>query len=213
LGDSVDPLSQRVSLDGKPLQPPRTQPLTLVLNKPRGVVTTMRDPQSRVHVADFLPRRPRMFPVGRLDAQTSGVLVCTSDGALAQLLTHPRYGVTKLYRAEVSGTVTAQAASALNARVVRQTGAQRCVLEIELHEGKNRQVRRMCARQGLRVEMLQRVRFGPVALGSLAPGRTRPLSAREHLALQRLRAQALQEIEKAARTGSAMHRQAQRPPR
>lgn len=172
-----------------------------VLHKPTGVMTTMRDPRGRRTVAQLLPSGPRIVPVGRLDFDTSGVLLLTDDGDLANRLLHPRFGVEKTYRAVISGRLSADDVRRLNAgvalddspaagaklRVISRRGDS-SVVDITIHEGRNRQVRRMFEALGHRVLELSRLRFGPIALGELAPGRVRPLSERERAALERHRA-------------------------
>jgi 23S rRNA pseudouridine2605 synthase len=170
----------------------------LVLHKPAAVVTTMHDPQGRRTIANLLPKEgPRIVPVGRLDYDTSGVLLLTNDGDLTHVLTHPRYGVEKTYRAFIRGRLAPSAVRALLSGVqledgltapakVRVVAARRdgSIIDISLHEGRNRQVRRMFAAVGHTVQALVRMRFGPISLGELAPGATRELTARETSALR-----------------------------
>lgn len=186
LGMQIDPSAQRVTVRGRRVMPPPDEHVTLVLNKPKGVVTTMSDERGRKAVAALLPKGRRVFPVGRLDAQTSGVLLCTSDGELARILMHPSFGVEKRYRVRAEGSDGPVA------------------FEITLREGKNRQIRRMCAQRGLRVLALTRVSFGPIELRSLKEGATRPLTSSEKSALERIRDSALK--------GRLRHEQKQKPP-
>ncbi len=198
LGTIVQP-GDVVDVSGTPIQP-QLELRYLVLNKPVGVVTTMRDPQGRRTIADLLPRGPRLLPVGRLDYDTSGVLLLTNDGELANRLMHPRFGVEKTYRATIAGRLDAAAVRALaggvaldegktGAAKIRMVASRRdhCVIDITIHEGRNRQVRRMFETLGHAVLTLTRLRFGPLALGGLAAGRTRPLTEKERGALERLR--------------------------
>ena len=195
LGARVDPERARVTLDGVPVVV-ATGLVHYLLNKPAGVVTTASDPQGRPTVLDLVPDEPRVFPVGRLDRDTEGLLVLTNDGELANLLTHPRHGVEKEYLAEVEG-VPARAAlrrlregvelddgptAPARVRLVQQGGGG-AALAIVVHEGRNRQVRRMCDAIGHPVRRLVRTRIGPVADRRLAPGEWRPLRAREVRAL------------------------------
>jgi pseudouridine synthase len=176
----------------------------LMLHKPLGVVTTMRDPQRRRTVADVLRRAgvaPGVVPVGRLDYDTAGVLLLTDDGPLAHVLTHPRFGVPKTYRATVRGRLAPAAMAALHEGVRLADGraepaqlrviASRhdtSVVDVTVHEGRNRQVRRMFDAVGHPVLELVRMRFGPVSLGDLPPGEIRPLTERELAALRALEA-------------------------
>jgi pseudouridine synthase len=169
------------------------------LHKPAGVVTTMRDPQGRTDIRGFLPEDgPRVFPVGRLDRDSEGLLLLTNDGDLANALTHPRYGVEKEYLAEVEGTPTSRhvaqlkrgreledgPARAKEARVAARAG-DRGAIRVVMTEGRKREVRRLLAAVGLPVTRLVRVRVGPVRLGRLAPGEIRELTDEELLALRR----------------------------
>lgn len=177
-----------VALDGRPLQP-RADRAVYALNKPAGVVSTARDTHGRPTVVSLVRATRRLYPVGRLDADSTGLILLTDDGELAHRLTHPSFEVPKTYRARVAGGPVRDAAiRALRAGVelddgptaparVRRVAPD--VLEITIHEGRKRQVRRMCEAVGHRVRELQRVRFGALALGDLAPGRYRRLSAAE----------------------------------
>ncbi|HET9342711.1 MAG TPA: pseudouridine synthase [Candidatus Eremiobacteraceae bacterium] len=187
LGETIDPTTQRVTVNGRNIARQAARLDTLVLNKPRGVVTTMHDERGRASIAQLLPGSPRYFPVGRLDADSTGVLLCTTDGELARVLTHPSFGVEKVYRVRASGTLTGQSKSALGARDIRANADGTHSFSMTLREGRNRQVRRMCANRGLRVIDLERIRFGPVLLGGLKPGATRMPTKTENVALERLR--------------------------
>jgi len=184
----------RVEVDRAPVgAEPR---VAFLLHKPPGVLSTAHDPQGRRTVVDLVPARGlRLYPVGRLDADSSGLILLTNDGELANRLTHPSFEVPKTYRARVAaGPVGERALRSLRqgvrledgltapARVRRVRGD---LLELTIHEGRNRQVRRMCEAVGHRVLELQRVRFGPLALGDLGPGAHRRLGEAE---LARLRA-------------------------
>ena len=191
LGDLVDPVRQRVTLNGRPVRAGRAEDhITLVLNKPLHVITSMHDEHGRKTVADYLPAQRRLFPVGRLDAETTGVLLCTTDGELSRFLTHPSSGVLKEYEVSARGTMDRETIAALQARDIRQQRDGSVKFSIFLSEGKNRQVRRMCAKRGLKILALRRTAFGPVHLQNLGPGVLRPLSDRERRELEQLRANA-----------------------
>jgi pseudouridine synthase len=180
-----------VELDGKRLAKQRLA--YVLLHKPRGVVTTASDPQGRRTVVDLVDHPARVVPVGRLDVDTTGALLLTNDGELAHRLAHPRYGVEKEYFAEVEGEPSDETLRRLAAGIelddgptaparVRRAGASRVVLT--LHEGRNRQVRRMLEAVGHPVRRLHRSRYAGIGLGDLAPGRWRELTADEVRALR-----------------------------
>ncbi|MFO7589288.1 MAG: pseudouridine synthase [Acidimicrobiia bacterium] len=195
MGDRVDPLHDHLTVDDVPVVT-RPDLVYYLLQKPVGYVTTASDPQGRNTVVELVPPDPRVFPVGRLDRDTEGLLILTNDGDLAQLLTHPRHGVEKTYLAEVTGAVTPAVLRSLRegidlddgptaparARVRQETGG-RSALELAIHEGRKRQVRRMCKAMGLRVERLVRTKIGPVRDLSLATGDWRHLEPGEVRAL------------------------------
>lgn len=191
--------ADRVEVEGRVVRPAR-EFTYLVMNKPTGVVTTMRDPQGRRTVADLVPGGARVVPVGRLDYDTDGVLLFTDDGELAHYLLHPQFGVEKTYRAAIAGRLSpldvhrlqhgvrlddCRAAGA-KVRVVA-AGRDRSVVDVTIHEGRNRQVRRMFEAVGHPVLALTRTRFGPLRLGRLAVGKVRLLTSRERAALDRYR--------------------------
>ncbi|MFO1538145.1 MAG: pseudouridine synthase [Actinomycetota bacterium] len=198
LGDRVDPTAAALAVDGVPV-PTAPGLVHYLCNKPAGVVTTASDPQGRRTVLDLVPAEPRVFPVGRLDYETEGLLLLTNDGELAQRLTHPRFGVEKTYLAEVVGVPTPAAIRRLRegvtlddgptapARVVLvQAGTgphATSALEVTIHEGRNRQVRRMCDEVGHPVRRLVRTRIGPVRETRLEPGAWRVLIPAEVRAL------------------------------
>jgi len=181
----------RVEVDGRPV---RLQRLAyLLLNKPAGTVTTVRDPQRRPTVVALVPAEPRVVPVGRLDADTTGALLLTNDGPLAHRLAHPRYGVEKVYEADVQGEPDDAALERLAAGIeledgttaparARRLGPAR--IELALHEGRNRQVKRMLDAVGHPVLRLHRSAYAGLTIGGLAPGAFREL---EPLEVERLR--------------------------
>ena len=192
LGQRIDPATARVELDGA-LVPVAPDLVYYLLNKPDGVITTADDPQGRPTVMTLVPAEPRVFAVGRLDRHTEGLLIRTNDGALAQVLTHPSHGVAKEYVAEVEGGTPAPGVlRALRQGVDLDDGPTAPaevgvlapgVLRLVIHEGRNRQVRRMCEAVGHPVRRLVRTRIGPVRDTQLAPGRWRHLGADEVRAL------------------------------
>jgi 23S rRNA pseudouridine2605 synthase len=175
-----------VRVDGRPVAVQATT--VVLLHKPAGVVTTVRDPQGRPTVLDFVPAGVRLFPVGRLDRETTGALLLTNDGDLADRLMHPRHGVRKTYVARVEGDPQPEALARLRRGVqlddgatapadVRRVGPGR--VEVTIHEGRNRQVRRMLAAVGHPVRALHRSRYAGLELGSLRPGEWRTLDDSE----------------------------------
>jgi 23S rRNA pseudouridine2605 synthase len=203
LGSKADPERDDIRVDGERLRL-KVEKLYLLLNKPRGYVTTLSDPQGRPTVADLLRGLPRLFPVGRLDYDTEGLLVLTNDGEFAQLLGHPRFGVPRTYRATVKGVpsparlarlergVKIDAGRSVKAQGVRLIKAEedRATLELSISEGRHHQVKRMFMAIGHPVRRLRRVALGPVSLGDLRPGALRPLSPGE---VEQLRTVALHE--------------------
>jgi 23S rRNA pseudouridine2605 synthase len=204
LGTTVGP-GDVVEYGGRIVEPAH-EPAYLVMNKPHGVMTTMRDPEGRRTIADVLARgriTRRVVPVGRLDYDTSGVLLLTDDGGLAHVLTHPRYGVEKTYRATVRGRLTPDQVGLLQSGIkledgraepaqlrVVATNRERSVIDLTIHEGRNRQVRRMFEELDRPVLDLTRLRFGPISLGDLVPGGIRETTPRELAALRAIAAAA-----------------------
>jgi pseudouridine synthase len=220
----IDPAHDKVQLDDELIKLPEAaagaaastakpapRALTYVLvNKPKGVITTTNDPDGRRNVLDLLPpalrREERLYPVGRLDADSTGLLMITNDGDLAFQLTHPKFGVAKEYRVTCSGLATAEQLQQLKhgmylitpsadgtktskrasmesirviKRLVDRARGDRTILSITLREGQNREIRRMLARIGLKVRELERVAIGPLRLADLKPGQTRLIGKRD----------------------------------
>jgi 23S rRNA pseudouridine2605 synthase len=191
LGRRVDPEADKVEVDGAPLGV-KAGLVHYVLNKPVGVVTTASDPQGRPTVVDLVPAEPRVYPVGRLDVGTEGLLLLTNDGDLAHRIAHPSHGVEKEYLAEVEGTPSSGALRRLRDGVELDDGITAPakvsqpnpgILRITIHEGRNRQVRRMCEAIGHPVNRLVRVRIGPLRDAQLKPGEWRELDQQELKAL------------------------------
>lgn len=192
LGDKADLVRDRVEVDGAPLSAGERRTY-IMLNKPRGYVTTLSDEKGRRTVSGLVAACPaRVWPVGRLDMDSEGLLLLTDDGALTQRLTHPSHEVEKEYHVWVRGDVdralpilsapVVDGGETLTADRVERTGEN--TITVVIHQGKNRQVRRMCAAAGLKVERLRRVREGKVLLGGLRPGNWRSLTPEEIAFLQ-----------------------------
>jgi len=199
LGSQADPLKDKIKVDGKLiLRAPR---LYYLFHKPPGLITAMGDPQGRPNLGDLLEplgRRGRFYPVGRLDFNSSGLLILTNDGELAQRLMHPRYGVKKTYRVKISACPKESELDRLRRGIrledgmtapakvrVLQVLKKNAWIEVEIGEGRNREIRRMFEALGYFVEKLIRVRLGPIGLGFLGPGEMRPLSPREIATLKK----------------------------
>jgi 23S rRNA pseudouridine2605 synthase len=186
---------ESIAVDGRTVGEPVSERAVYALNKPRGVVSTAHDPQGRQTVVSLIPSSRRLYPVGRLDAESTGLILLTDDGPLAHRLTHPSFEVPRVYRATVRrGPVREDALRRLREGVLLEDGKtaparvrriSHDVIEIVMHEGKKRQVRRMCEAVGHPVKALERIAFGPLRLGTLEPGRFRRLKAAE---VERLRA-------------------------
>jgi 23S rRNA pseudouridine2605 synthase len=197
IGSSVDPASQKITVDGRPVRA-ATRTTWIALNKPLGYVVSRSDPEGRRTVFGLLPNVPGLTYVGRLDVMTSGLLLLTTDGAAAHRLMHPRYEVPRTYWLGVHGADVAEIRAALARRIVIDGRAVRVVesrvrpvkrsieIELTLAEGRQRIVRRMAEALGLKVEWLHRVAYGPVRLGKLPEGKWRELTRAEIGAIDRL---------------------------
>jgi 23S rRNA pseudouridine2605 synthase len=197
LGVRADRTRDAIAVDGEELAP-RARRRTVVLHKPRGVVSTLADPQGRPTVAHLVAGAgERLYPVGRLDLNSTGLLLLTNDGALAAGLLHPRHAVPRVYRVKVDGTPSDEAITRLRRGVRLEDGKTaparvrvveklptKTWLEVTVTEGRTHLVRRMCEAVGHRVDKLARIRLGPLGLGTLAPGAWRELSFREREALR-----------------------------
>lgn len=190
-GLRVNPDRDVIRVDGSRIPPPRRH-LYLALNKPRGVVSTMDDPQGRPNLQQYVPRHQRLFHVGRLDTDTAGLLILTNDGEFANKLTHPRHEVPKTYLVEVEGLLDNKTLRRLEKGVTLEDGpiktdklklvqraSSRSLVQITLHSGRNRIVRRMMDAVGYPVRQLSRISIGPVKLGQLQAGQTRELTQTE----------------------------------
>ena len=200
LGDKMDMQEDVLSVDGRTIRPPKKKEYKYyMLHKPRGYITTSSDDRGRKTVMELIKDIPeRVYPVGRLDKDSEGLLLFTNDGALANALTHPSHQVAKMYRVTVHPAATKEQVVALANGVVLDDGTKtlpaiirvvaededRTVMEMSIKEGKNRQIRRMCRAVGLDVARLSRKSVGAVKLGMLAPGKYRELKPSEILALE-----------------------------
>ncbi len=196
LGTKVDPNTDVISLDNQIISLDAVCKTYIVLNKPRGVLATISDPEGRKTVLDIIPPfKERLYPVGRLDFNSEGLLILTNDGDLAQKLAHPSYGVVKVYEVKVFGAINSKILAELkkerqfpegkvkpeSVRVIEQL-PQKTWIEIRLTEGRNREIRRICEEVGISIDKLRRVAIGGLALGSLRAGDFRMPTERDLLA-------------------------------
>ena len=200
LGSQADPGKDSIKVDGKRIKP-AASPLYYAFHKPPGVITTLNDPEHRPDLTPYLARlgeKRRLFPVGRLDYNTTGLLLLTNDGEFALRLTHPRFGVKKLYQAKLSACPSPEDLNRLRKGIRLEDGMsapararvidrlkKNAWVEIEVHEGRKREVRRIFEALGFFVEKLIRIKIGPVGLGALPLGELRPLGRMEVDALKR----------------------------
>lgn len=198
MGYKVNPWQDKIFVDGKAIKV-KEEFVYLLLNKPPLVMTTLHDPQQRAIITDLLPGiEQRVYPVGRLDYESEGLLLLTNDGELAYRLTHPRYKVPKTYRVKVKGKISSEALQLLREGVALEDGITQPAkvevllasknntsIAITIREGRNRQIRRMCEAVGYPVLNLQRISFGPLELGKLPSGKYRALTEREIRALKK----------------------------
>lgn len=199
LGQSIDPRKDLMTIDGERLFIARKQEhVYMVMNKPRGYITSMTDDRGRRCVTELLPEmEQRVYPIGRLDLNTEGLLLFTSDGKFANDMMHPSRSVTKTYRVTVRPSLSDEQAVKLSEGVfidgrktapaevrVQTNEPGRVVMELVIREGRNRQVRKMCEAVGLEVARLKRTAFGPIRLGMLKPGTCRDLTAEELRAIR-----------------------------
>lgn len=195
-GTLADPDLDRIAVDGRRLPGPEPKQYVL-MNKPRGVLTSRHDPHGRPVVTDLLPAQARLYPVGRLDVDVEGALLLTNDGALTHRLLHPRYGLGRVYEAEVDGALSRADLARWRRGVTLEDGPARpravellaagpraSRVRLTFSEGRKHEIKRFCQALGHPVRSLRRIAFGPIALGTLRPGAWRHLGAREVQALR-----------------------------
>lgn len=229
VGDKMDAAKDLISVDGRNIRVPKKQEFVYeMLYKPRGYITTMSDERGRKTVMELVKDVPaRIFPIGRLDKDSEGLLLFTNDGEFANLMMHPSHGVSKLYRVTVRPRASEAQLAELAAGVTLDDGEktqpagvrvmvdepERTVLELSIQEGKNRQIRRMCEAVGLTVIRLKRSAEGPVKLGMLQPGKHRPLTRQEVAALKASASKAVRkETTEAAQRRAALAKRQERGP-
>lgn len=194
-GIRVSPQTDDIRVNGKKLIAP--QLVYYLLNKPKGVISTTSDEYGRKNVLSLIPDKQRLYPVGRLDKDTTGLILLTNDGELTNHLTHPKYHVSKVYRVTISERATSEQLRALRNGVLLndgitspaqirelKTNSKKHIIEITLHEGRNRQIRRMCETVGIELLELHRIKFGPITLENLPIGTFRNLTQKEIESLQ-----------------------------
>jgi len=190
-GFRIDPKKDDIRLNGEKIKQPEL--VYFLLNKPKGIVSTTSDEYGRKSVTSLISAKERIYPVGRLDKDTTGLLLLTNDGELTNHLTHPRFHVDKVYRLKITGIVSKEQLHALRNGVLLDDGitapAQVTVLsnnllEMKIHEGRNRQIRRMCETVGIKLLELERIKFGPLSLKNLPLGKFRELTKGEIASLQ-----------------------------
>lgn len=229
VGDKMDTAKDLISVDGRNIRVPKKQEFVYeMLYKPRGYITTMSDERGRKTVMELVKDVPaRIFPIGRLDKDSEGLLLFTNDGEFANLMMHPSHGVSKLYRVTVRPRASEAQLAELAAGVTLDDGEktqpagvrvmvdepERTVLELSIQEGKNRQIRRMCEAVGLTVIRLKRSAEGPVKLGMLQPGKHHPLTRQEVAALKASASKAVRkETTEAAQRRAALAKRQERGP-
>ena len=194
-GFRINPEKDDVRINGDKIKAPEL--VYFLINKPKGVVSTTEDEYGRKNVTALIKTKQRIYPVGRLDKDTTGLLILTNDGTLTNLLTHPRFHVDKEYRLKIAGEISNEQMRALRNGVLLDDGITASarvsiiksdkkitLLVMTIHEGRNRQIRRMCETVGVTLVELQRIKFGPISLGGLAEGKFRNLTQGEILKLK-----------------------------
>lgn len=195
-GERIDPYKDTIILNGKKIKPPKL--VYYLLNKPKGIISTTSDEFGRDNVTKFISTSERIYPVGRLDKDTTGLLILTNDGTLTNQLTHPKYHVDKTYALTIHGIITREQLRALRNGVLLDDGITapaevkiiqgnniKSLVHMTIHEGRNRQIRRMCGTVGVNLIGLKRISFGPIKLTNLKEGKSRELSAKEIVMLQK----------------------------
>ncbi|HWY80088.1 MAG TPA: pseudouridine synthase [Candidatus Sulfotelmatobacter sp.] len=196
-GTRIDPAKDDIRIKGSVVKPPKL--IYYLINKPKGIITTTDDEYGRKNITSLVPFVGKIYPVGRLDKDTTGLLILTNDGELTNLLIHPKYHVDKTYRLTIEGIPTSAQVHALRNGVLLEDGITApaivhilkstntiSVLDIIIHEGKNRQIRRMCEAVGIRLLELQRIKFGSLILDKLSIGNYRHLTNEEIMKLRKV---------------------------
>ena len=196
-GIRIDLHHDDIKINGEKIKPPKLE--YYLLNKPKGIISTTADEYGRKNVLSLIPSKERVYPVGRLDKETSGLLLLTNDGTLTNQLIHPKYHVNKVYRLTIAGKVNPAQLKALRNGVLLTDGitaparvtvikerSNVSMIEMTIHEGRNRQIRRMCETVGIRLLDLQRIRFGPLTVQGLGIGKFRKLTQEEIHALRKM---------------------------
>lgn len=196
-GTRVNPYVDTITLNGKKIKPPTL--VYYVINKPKGIISTTADEYGRDNVTKLIPTQERIYPVGRLDKDTTGLLILTNDGELTNKLTHPKYHVDKVYALTIHGIITREQLRALRRGVLLDDGITapaevkiirennfKTLVHMTIHEGRNRQIRRMCGTVGVNLKELKRIAFGPIPLANLKEGKYRELTEKEVSTLKKL---------------------------
>lgn len=189
-GTRLRPTKDDIRLNGNKIKPPKL--VYYLVNKPKGIVSTTADEFGRKNITSLVPATERIYPVGRLDKDTTGLILLTNDGEFTNLLTHPRYHVYKVYRLKIEGKATKEQIHAFRSGVLLEDGITApakanvikesndfSIIEVTLHEGKNRQIRRMCESVGMKLFELKRIQFGPIGMHGIPEGKYRELTDRE----------------------------------
>lgn len=189
-GTRIDPMKDDIRLNNEKIEPPKL--VYYLLNKPKGIISTTSDEFGRIDVTSLIPVKERIYPVGRLDKDTTGLILLTNDGDLTHKLTHPKYHIQKVYKLIIKGKINKRQLQAFRngvllddyltapaqVKTIKENNTH-SIIEVTIHEGKYRQIRRMCEEVGIKLLELERIKFGPVSIGNLQEGKYRHLSDKE----------------------------------